>query len=114
MLTIGKRVHGDTILLDLDGAIDGSDSCRKIYEATKAELDQGHRKLVLNLRGVGWINSLGVGFLVAASVSAVREKATVRLVALSPRVETVLHSCGVVPNVWKAYATESEALDSRR
>jgi anti-anti-sigma factor len=114
MLTVTKRMHGDTALIDLSGAIDGGDSCREIHEAIKGNLDEGHRKFVLNLSEVEWINSLGVGFLVAASVSAARESATVRLFGLSPRVDTLLRSSGVVPHVWKDFADEQEALESLR
>lgn len=114
MLTLTKRMHGDTALIDLKGAIDGGDSCKEIYEAIKGNLDEGHRKLVLNLSEVDWINSLGVGFLVAACVSAARENATVRLVGLSPRLATLLRSCGVIPHVWKHFTDEQEALDSFR
>jgi len=112
MLTVTQRMNGDTVLLDLAGVIDGGDSCRRIHELMNAGLEDGHRNFVLNLGGVDWINSLGVGFLAAASVSAVREKAIVRLVALTPRVDTLLRSCGVVPHVWKVFPDEQEALAS--
>lgn len=112
MLTVTKRTNGDTSLLDLAGAIDGSDSCRKIHEAIRGSLDAGHRKIVFNLSDVAWINSLGVGFLVAACVSAAKEDATVRLVGMSPRVDSVLRACGIVPHIWKDFADERSALES--
>jgi anti-anti-sigma factor len=112
MLTVTKRTNDDTSLLDLVGAIDGSDSCRKIHEGIKGSLEAGHRKIVLNLTGVEWINSLGVGFLAAACVSASREDAVVRLVGLSPRVDKVLRACGIVPHIWKHFTDERSALES--
>jgi anti-anti-sigma factor len=112
MVTVTKRTTGDISLFDLAGAIDGGDSCRKIHEAIRGSLEAGHRKIVLTLTRVDWINSLGVGFLAAACVSAARQDAVVRLVGLSPRVDTVLRACGIVPHVWKDFQDEQSALES--
>ena len=102
--------HADGVSrITLAGAIDGGESCRDIHQAIGKEIDAGRKKIILEASGVEWINSMGVGFLVAASVSAVRSEAIVRLCGLTPRVDTVLRACGVVPHVWKAFDTEEEA-----
>jgi anti-anti-sigma factor len=112
MLEVKRREELGIVLLDLAGEIDGGDSCRRIHAAIKESLQTGHKKFVLNLRGVDWINSLGVGFLVAASMSAVREGAVVRLVEPTHRVRLVLEACGVIPHMWREFADERQALSS--
>lgn len=112
MLKVTSSKSGEVSRIALSGAIDGSESCRDIYQAIGREIDGGGRRIILDASGVDWINSMGVGFLVAASVSAVRQGVLVRLCGLTPRVDTVLRACGVVPHVWKAYGTEEEALAS--
>jgi anti-anti-sigma factor len=112
MLTLTKQMHGDTVVVNLEGTIDGSDSCRRIHEIMKDGLSTGHKQFVLNFEGVDWINSLGVGYLAAASVSAVKDDADIRLVGLSPRVDPVLRACGIVPHVWMVFESMSEALES--
>jgi anti-anti-sigma factor len=112
MLKVTSSKAGDVGRIALSGAIDGSESCRDIYQAIGREIEGGGKRIVLDASGVEWVNSMGVGFLVAASVSAVRQDVLVRLFGLRPRVDTVLRACGVVPHVWKAYATEEEALGS--
>jgi anti-sigma B factor antagonist len=109
---ISSRPLDGATVLDLEGPIDGSDTCRAIHEAIRKELDGGHRKFVVNLAGVDWVNSLGVGFLVAAAVSAVKEDAIVKIVGLNPRVGSVLHACGLIPNIWREYPDEGEAVAS--
>jgi anti-anti-sigma factor len=105
-------MHGDTVVVNLEGTIDGSDSCRQIHNVMKDGLNSGHKQFVLNFEGVDWINSLGVGYLAAASVSAVKDDAVVRLAGLSARVEPVLRVCGIVPHVWMVFGSTSEALES--
>jgi anti-anti-sigma factor len=112
MLQVNRRRQEEAVVLDLAGPIDGSDSCRAIHRAIHDELERGTRRFVMNLQGVDWVNSLGVGFLVAAAVAAVKEEALVRVIGMSPRVGTALHACGVVPNVWKEFGDEGEALRS--
>jgi anti-anti-sigma factor len=112
MLKVHRKDRGDVAVIELHGAIDGSDSCRAIHEAIRKCLAEKRRKFVLNLDGVEWLNSLGTGFLVAAAVAASREGAAVRLVAMKPRVSGVLEACGVVPHVWPAFPDEGAAIQS--
>ena len=112
MLKVTTKTHGDVVQIDLDGAIDGSDSCRKIHDVIRTQMQAGRPNFVFNLSGVDWVNSLGVGFLVAAAVSAARQDAVVRLFGLTPRVDQVLRACGVVPHVWQGFESEEEALAS--
>jgi anti-anti-sigma factor len=112
MLEVQHRVEDDIVRVVLAGTIDGGESCRRIYDVVKENLGAGRRRFVFDLEGVDWINSLGVGFLVAGSVSAVKESAQVRLVGLSPRVDSVLRACGVVPHVWSVFESEEAALAS--
>jgi len=112
MLRVKKREQGEVVVLELAGRIDGSDSCHQIHEAFRSSLEGGILRFVIDLTDVDWVNSLGVGFLVAAAVSASREGATVRLTGLGERVGTVLRATGVVPHVWKDFADEASAVAS--
>ncbi len=111
-MDLTKRMEEGTVIVKLDGPIDGGEYCRRIHETIANGLEEGHRKFILDLADVSWINSMGVGFLVAASVAAVRQDAIVRLVGLTVRVDSVLRACGVVPHVWKAFPDEAAALAS--
>ena len=111
-MQVTKRREDDVSILDLEGPIDGSDSCRSIHTAMRQELDGDVRKFVLNLSGVEWINSLGIGFLIAASVAAVKGNAQIHIVGPSSRVGAALRASGVVPHVWKEFETEEAARES--
>jgi len=112
MLELTRHDRDGVVVVELAGTLDGGDSCREIHDVFKSSLDGGCRKFVLDLKGVEWLNSLGVGFLAASAVSASREGAVVRLTGLSTRVGTVLRACGIVPHVWKDYPDEAEAIAS--
>jgi len=112
MLTINSRTTDDVFIIDLEGQIDGGDSSQQILSLIRDTLEAGGKKVLLNLAHVQWINSLGVGFLVASFVSARNNGATMRLYGAPGRVSAVLHACGVAPNIIGIFSDEEEALGS--
>ena len=110
MLTVTNRTQGDIMILDLEGEIDGTVASQQILNSIKEGLEQKPGTLLLNLGNVRWINSLGVGYLVAAFVSARNQGTSLRLFGVQSRVGAVLHTCGVAPNIIGVFTTEEEAL----
>ena len=62
-LTITSRVSGDTVVLDLEGRLWVLDL--PLRERVRALLDQGYRFYVFNLERVDYVDSSGLGQLVA-------------------------------------------------
>lgn len=112
MLNIATREKGAVTIIDLEGQIDGGPQSAKIHELIKSNLAQGKKNFVLNLKDVKWLNSLGAGILIAAYVSAKRESASLKVFGVSDRVETVLKTCGLIPEVFEVFADEDGALKS--
>ena len=112
MLTIATREQGGVTIIDLDGQIDGGPQSAKIHEFMKQNLAQGRKQFVLNLKSVKWLNSLGAGILIAAYVSAKRENAALKVFGVSDRVEAVLKTCGLIPEVFEVFGDETSALKS--
>jgi anti-sigma B factor antagonist len=112
MLNITTRDQAGVMIIDLDGQIDGGPLSMKVHEIIKQNLEKGQKKLVLNMQNVKWLNSLGAGVLIAAYASAKREDAALKLFGITDRVETVLKTCGLIPEVFEVYKDESGALGS--
>ena len=113
MLTITSRTQGDALIIDLEGKIDGSSESQQVLSSIKESLAQKPSRLLLNLEHVEWINSLGVGYLVAAFVSARNQGTSLRLFGVPSRVGAVLQTCGVSPNIIGVFANEEAALQDR-
>ncbi|HVO76698.1 MAG TPA: STAS domain-containing protein [Candidatus Bathyarchaeia archaeon] len=112
MLSITTRDKGGVMILDLEGQIDGGPLSTRVHEIIKQSLDKGQRQFVLNLKNVKWLNSLGAGVLIAAYASAKRQNAALKLYGVSDRVDTVLKTCGLIPEVFDVYPDENGALES--
>jgi anti-anti-sigma factor len=114
MLNITTRDQAGVMIIDLDGQIDGGPPSAKIHELIKQNLDKGRKGFVLNLKNVKWLNSLGAGVLIAAYASVKRQDAGLKLFGVSDRVEAVLKTCGLIPEVFDVYTDEKGALESFR
>jgi anti-sigma B factor antagonist len=112
MLNITTRDQAGVMIIDLEGQIDGGPLSAKVHELIKQNLDKGQKRFVLNLKNVKWLNSLGAGVLIAAYASAKRQNAGLKLYGVTDRVETVLKTCGLIPEVFDVYADEKDALES--
>jgi anti-sigma B factor antagonist len=112
MLNITTRDKAGVMIIDLEGQIDGGPVSAKVHELIKQSLDKGQKKFILNLTKISWLNSLGAGILIAAYASAKRQEAGLKLFGVSDRVEAVLKTCGLIPEVFEVYKDEESTLAS--
>ncbi len=110
-MRLRTREIGDVVVLDLDGKISGGADYDVFVPALRALVQNGHRKVVINLEGVSWINSTGLGILIAGFAEMQRSGGVLKLVKVSPRVESLL-SVTKLANVFESYGEEEEAVRS--
>lgn len=110
MLTIKSRTEGDIVVIELEGRLDGSEQSAGVQETIRQVLDDGTRKILISLEGVQWINSIGVGYLVAALVSSRNAGAKIKFVGSHSRLVTLLRTTGLVPNIMHLFDSEAEGL----
>ena len=82
-----------------------------VWETVLGVLDEGHRKLVLNLSDVGAIDSGGVGELVAAHTSATNRGGELKLEGLSPKLARILQITQLM-GILETFDNEADALAS--
>ena len=88
-MKITERRVGDVTILDLHGRLvmDEDTSCTEHIDLLVRE---GRIRILLNLRDVTYIDSAGVGALIAKYVSLRRRGGDLRLLSLSDRVRRVI------------------------
>ena len=70
-LTITTSEVDDAVLLSLDGEIDLS-SAHLLVDSIDLAIEAGARRIVLDFSGVTFVNSTGLGAMVAATKKAVK------------------------------------------
>jgi anti-sigma B factor antagonist len=98
-------------LVRLDGRIVLGEESNSLREKLKSMLAEGKKKIVLDMADVKYIDSSGLGTLVAAHVSAKTQGASVRLCNLGKKFHEVMQLTKLL-TVFDVYDTEAAALSS--
>jgi anti-sigma B factor antagonist len=88
-ITISDRQAGDVTILDLDGKVTIGEGSVALRTAIRRVLGEGKNKILLNLGGVGYIDSSGIGELVSSFTAVNKEGGTLKLLNLTQKIQDV-------------------------
>ncbi len=110
-LNIKQRQAGDVMILDLDGEVRIGDSATALRSAIRELAATGSTKILLNLGGVRYIDSSGIGELIANYTTVGRSGGQLKLLNLTDKVQDLLVITKLL-TVFDVYEDEAEALSS--
>ena len=105
-----SEVDGVSVVA-LDGRIVLGEESNSLREKLKSLTDDGKKKIVLNMANIEYIDSAGVGTLVAAHIRAKTQGASVRICHLGRKFHEVLQIAKLL-TVFDEYDTEVAAVSS--
>jgi anti-sigma B factor antagonist len=110
-MTLAERPVGDVSLLDLSGRLVLDDGDGLLRERVNDLVARGRLKIVVNLRDITYIDSCGLGVLIAKLVSVRNKGGDLKLLHLSPRSHRVFEICKL-QNVFESFDSEPDAIAS--
>ena len=110
-LNIRERQAGDVTVLDMDGRITIGEGSVALRSAIRRLLEEGKKKILLNLAGVRYIDSSGIGELIANYTTVGRSGGQLKLLNLTDKVQDLLVITKLL-TVFDVYESEAEALSS--
>src|SRR5579859_2488616 len=110
MKMTNSEVDGVSVVT-LYGRIDLGEESNSLREKLKSMLAEGKKKIVLNMNNIKYIDSSGLGTLVAAHVSAKTQGASVRLCNLGKKFHDVMQITKLL-TIFDVYDTEAAAVSS--
>jgi anti-sigma B factor antagonist len=102
---------GDVFVLHLQGPITLGQATQTFRQLIADTLAAGRTKILLNMAEVYYIDSSGLGELVAASTHVQRQGAKIKLMKLAPRVQDVMQLTKLY-QVIDVYPDEDSAVAS--
>jgi len=84
------RQFEDITIVDLSGQIKLGEGSSIVRDTVKDLLAKGHKKILLNLADVNYIDSSGIGELVSAFTSVRNQGGELKLLQLTRKVQDVL------------------------
>ena len=111
-LKVATRVKDGILVVDCSGRIVFGDESSLLRETVKKAVTENNR-IVLNLGEVNYIDSGGLGTLVALRITAQNAGGAIKLTNLTKRVGDVLQITKLL-TVFDVYNSEAEAVESFR
>jgi len=105
------RQVGDVTVVDVSGRIIIGEGSSLIRETLRDLTTSGNKKILLNLSDVSYVDSTGIGELVAGFNSAESAGGTVKLLGVTRHVKDVL-LISKLYTVFEAHDEEAEAVKS--
>lgn len=110
-LKMTDRVVDGVAVVAIEGRIVLGEESTALREKVKSLLASGQKKIVLNMDNVSYIDSSGLGALVASHTSAKSQGAALKLCHLGSKFQEILLVTKLV-TVFEVYPTEAEAIAS--
>jgi anti-sigma B factor antagonist len=110
-LDLKERQAGDVTILDLSGSVRMGEGAISLRNSIRGLVDQGNRKILLNLAAVKNIDSSGIGELIANYTTISRDGGQLKLLNLTEKIQNLLVITKLL-TVFDSYDNEAEALNS--
>lgn len=110
-MTIKEKMHGDVAVLTFKGNLMGEPDTTEVREKIYGLLQEGFGKIVLDMGQVKWVNSSGLGTLIAAMTSVKNKGGELRLARVTDKVESLFAITQLI-KVFKTYETVDRAVAS--
>ena len=110
-MNIKEKMQGDVAVVALKGNLMGEPDTTEVREKIYSLLQDDVKKIVLDLGKVKWINSSGLGSLIAAMTSVKNKGGEMRLANITEKVERVFMITQLI-KVFKTYETVDRAVGS--
>ena len=105
------KVVGDVCVLKLDGKFMGGSDSFFLREKIKNVLSMGIEKLLIDMDGVPYIDSTGVGFLVSTHTSLTQDGGHLKLLKVKPKILEVFKIMNL-HSVFEIFDDEETAMKS--
>ena len=111
-MELSERRIGDVVIVDVSGRITlqaGGD--QRLKDKVRSLLQQGHLKLLLNLGGVSYVDSAGLGEIVSSLATVKSNGGSLKLLNVTKRLHDLLAITRLV-TVFETFDSEAEGVTS--
>ncbi len=110
-MKIKEKIEDHVAVLSLSGKMMGGPETTALHDHIRSLLNDGIRKVVIDLSGVKWINSSGLGVLMAAMTSIKSEGGLMKLACVTEKVQSLLMITQLM-RIFETFETVERAVAS--
>lgn len=113
MLKISRRDVDSVVVLTLKGKLIGGHEAIDFRETVKSLIAEGKTQVLVDLGGVTWVDSTGLGTLISAYTSLKKASGELKLCHLTKKINSLLVITQLI-TVLKDFDDEEQAIASFR
>lgn len=110
-LNISERQAGDVTILDMDGKVTIGEGSVALRNKIRGLIGDGKKNILLNMAGVGYVDSSGIGELVSSYTTVNKENGKLKMLNLTQKIQDLLAITKLL-TVFDVFDDEGEALSS--
>lgn len=110
-MQIKEKIIGDVAVLRCKGSLMGEPDTTKLREKIHSLVNDEIRRVVIDMGGVRWINSAGLGSLIAGLTTLRNAGGDLRLAHVTDKVESLFMITQLI-KVFKSYDSVDRAIAS--
>lgn len=110
-MELSRRDLGNVTVLDVGGRLTSTDGAGRLKEKVDSLIFEGNRNIVLNLSKLSYVDSAGLGEMVACHSTAAKAGGSVKLANTTGKLKDLLAITRLV-TVFDAHDTEAQAISS--
>ena len=112
-MTVTARTVDDITILDVQGTITVGEQAERLRDKVRSVVMEGARRIVVNMAGISYVDSAGLGELIAAYTTTTRQSGTLKLLNTTKRLTDLLVITKLA-TVFETFDNEAEAVASFR
>lgn len=111
IMTVSERAVGSVTFIDIEGQLTLGDGADRLQDKVRSLLLQNQKQLIVNLAGVSYMDSAGLGQLIQSYATTSKQGGVLKLVNLTSRLRDLL-VITKLSTVFETFDTEAAALAS--
>ena len=110
-MALKETLHGDVVVLTPTGNLLGDDETDDLRDKVKSLIGQNFIKVVLDVSGLQWVNSAGLGAMIACLASLTNKGGELRIANITDKIQSLFLITQLV-KVFKTYESVDRAIAS--
>lgn len=110
-MSVKEKIDGDVCIIGVSGNLMGGPETTAVHDKVREIVGKGHKKLVIDLAKVKWINSSGLGVLMGSMTTMKNADGEMKLANVSDRIQSLFMITKLI-TIFETYESTDKAIGS--
>ncbi|MFH1861567.1 MAG: STAS domain-containing protein [bacterium] len=110
-MKLKTQTHGNVVVLEVKGKVMGGPDATLFADTLKAEIGKGFKSFIFDLSGVDWMNSSGLGILIAGFTTIKNAGGDLKLARVTEKIQSLFMITKLV-TIFESFETVEEAIQA--